>query len=115
MSKKKNIAIFTVVLLVLIGAGLIGVLMTGAYKVAMGTVAAPVETTRKVTVSNTTGPSSSEASPPPTAPLGRPPSSAALGCFRLPTPREHDGSPAPPRCPPPPAALGCFRSREDDG
>ena len=54
MSKKKNIAIFTVVLLVLIGAGLIGVLMTGAYKVAMGTVAAPVETTRKVTVSNTT-------------------------------------------------------------
>ncbi len=54
MSKKKKIAVVAVVLFVAIGAGLIGVLMTGAYKVAMGTVAEPVQTTRNVEVKNTT-------------------------------------------------------------
>lgn len=43
MSTRRNIAIAAVVLFVLIGAGLIGGLLTGVYKVAMGTVAAPVE------------------------------------------------------------------------
>jgi mono/diheme cytochrome c family protein len=54
MSKKKKIAIAAVVMFVAVGAGLLGVLMTGAYKVAMGTVAAPVETSTNVVVNNTT-------------------------------------------------------------
>ena len=48
MSKKRKIAIGAAVLFVLVGAGLIGMLMTGAYKVAMGTVAEPVHTTSSV-------------------------------------------------------------------
>ncbi|HEX8029305.1 MAG TPA: di-heme-cytochrome C peroxidase [Vicinamibacterales bacterium] len=54
MSKKKNIAIFTVILFIAVGAGLIGLLMTGAYKVAMDTVADPVQTSRDVKIDNHT-------------------------------------------------------------
>jgi mono/diheme cytochrome c family protein len=54
MSKKKKIAIGAVVLFVAVGAGLIGLLMTGAYKLALTTVADPVQTTRDVDVMNTT-------------------------------------------------------------
>lgn len=52
MSKKKKIAIASAVLFVAVGAGLIGLLMTGAYKVAMGTVADPVQTSSNVAIDN---------------------------------------------------------------
>ena len=42
MNYKKNIAITSVVVFVAAGLGLLGLVMTGGYKVAMGTVAAPV-------------------------------------------------------------------------
>lgn len=54
MSTKKRLAIIAVVMFVAVGAGLIGLFMTGAYRVAMNTVAAPVATTSNVDVKNTT-------------------------------------------------------------
>lgn len=54
MNYKKNIAITSAVVFVAAGAGLLGLIMTGGYKVAMGTVAAPVMKTTDVVVANTT-------------------------------------------------------------
>jgi mono/diheme cytochrome c family protein len=48
MSKKRNFAIAFAILFVAVGAGAIGLFMTGAYKVAMGTVAEPVQVTSTV-------------------------------------------------------------------
>jgi len=54
MNYKRSIAITSVVVFVAVGAGLLGLVMTGGYKMAMGTVAAPVTKTADVVVANTT-------------------------------------------------------------
>lgn len=54
MSTKKRIAVISLVVFGAVGAGLLGLVMTGGYKVAMGTVAAPVATTSDIAVTNTT-------------------------------------------------------------